>query len=526
MLDFRILGPLEVADDDRPVRLGGPKQRATLAILLLNANRVVSIERLADDLYAGAAPATAVAQVQRQISELRKALGAADSVVTQAPGYVLPLSPGQFDLSRFEAKTEAAARSLAGGEPQRAGELFREALAFWRGAPLADFTYELFAGIAIARLEEIRLAAVEQRIEADLALGRHVALIAELEQFVREHPLRETLRAELMLAYYRAGRQVDALQVYRSTRELLVNDFGIEPTPALQQLERSILTHDPSLHLVSSSAATMSSGSSILLLASGNAALDALMTLGEPLAGLPERELIVARLVRDEALLEATGAALRARRTASPVPMRTAAFTTNDVASDAARLAATYDVHLVLVDASAGVDAFSEEIADLFDRSPATVGVLHGTPPPLGSASEIFVPFGGSEHDWAALEVSALLCLGTGARLRLVGTHADPASGRRDASRLLADATLAVQKVVGIDAEPLLAEADGAALAAAVRPATLVVTGVAPRWRDEDVSSTRRALLTAHRAVLLIHRGPRPSGLAPRESRTRFSWSL
>ncbi len=526
MLDFRILGPLEVADDGRPVRLGGPKQRATLAILLLNANRVVSIERLADDLYAGAAPATAVAQVQRQISELRKALGSADSVVTQAPGYVLPLSPGQLDLSRFEAQAEAAARSLANGEPERASDLFREALASWRGAPLADFTYELFAGIAIARLEEIRLAALEQRIEADLALGRHVALIAELEQFVREHPLRETLRAELMLAYYRAGRQVDALQVYRSTRALLASDFGIEPTPALQKLEHSILTQDPALDLVATTTAVTSTGSSILLVPSEDAALDALMSLGEPLAGLPERELIVARLVNDEALLEAAGAELRALRSASPVPTRTAAFTTKDVASDAARLVAAYDVQLVLVDAGAGDDALSEVIADLFERSPATVGVLQGTPPPLGAGSEIFVPFGGSEHDWAALEVSALLCLATGARLRLVGTRADPASGRRDASRLLADAALAVQKVVGVDAESLLAEADGAALTAAVRPATLVVTGVAARSREEGVSSTRRALLTADRPLLLVHRGPRPSGLAPGESRTRFSWSL
>ncbi len=528
MLDFRILGPLEVADDDRPVRLGGPKQRATLAILLLNANRVVSVERLADDLYAGAAPVTAVAQVQRQISELRRALGSADSVMTQAPGYLLPVSPEQLDLSRFEARAEAGSRALARGEAQHASDLCRQALASWRGAPLADFTYETFAGIAIGRLEEIRLATLEQRIEADLALGRHVALVAELEQLVREHPLRETLRAELMLAYYRAGRQVDALQAYRSIRELLVSDFGIEPTVRLRQLERSILTQDPALDIASNAPMAADAGSSVLLVPSCEPALDALMTIGEPLASLPDRELILALLVGDAALLEKSAELLRARRAAAPVPTRSAAFTTDDRAADAVRLAVAYDVQLVLVDADvrAGANGFPEAVASLFERSQADVGALYGTPPPLDSASKIYVPFGGGEHDWAALEVSASICLATGARLRLVGTKADPATGRRDSSRLLADASLAVQKVVGVDAEPLLVDADEAELAAAIQPADLVVIGVSPRWRQRGMGSACTSLLAAHEAVLLVHRGPRPSGLAPLESRTRFSWSL
>ena len=169
MLQFCVLGPLEVAGDGGPLRLGGPRQRATLAILLLNANRVVPVERLADDLYAGAPPVTAVTQVQRQISELRKALGSESSIETRAPGYVLQLAPEQLDLTRFEQQTQAASSALGRGQSELAAEYFRGALALWRGTPLADLAYEPFAAAAIGRLEEIRLAALEQRIEADLS---------------------------------------------------------------------------------------------------------------------------------------------------------------------------------------------------------------------------------------------------------------------------------------------------------------------------------------------------------------------
>jgi DNA-binding SARP family transcriptional activator len=203
VLEFRILGPLEVVGEHGPVRLGGPKQRATLAILLLNVNRVVSVDRLADDLYSGAAPVTAVTQVQRQISELRKALGAESLIETRSPGYVIRLQPDQLDLHRFERLAEEAAR----GEPRLAVELLREALDLWRGGPLADLAYEPFARTATERLEEIRLAALEQRIEAELALARHAEVIPELEQLVAEHPFRERFRGQLMLALYRSGRQ-------------------------------------------------------------------------------------------------------------------------------------------------------------------------------------------------------------------------------------------------------------------------------------------------------------------------------
>ncbi len=302
VLEFRILGPLEVVGDEGPIRLGGPKQRATLAILLLNVNRVVSVERLADDLYAGAAPVTAVTQVQRQISELRKVLGDASGIETRAPGYVIRLAPDQLDLKRFERRTQEANQALAEGDARAAAGLLADALELWHGAPLADLVYEPFAQISIERLEEIRLAALEQRIDAELALGGHAQLIGELEELVAEHPLRERLRGQLMLALYRSGRQADALDVYRATRTTLVEEFGIEPTPRLHKLERAILRQDPSLDVERATpAATRSSKPqhrAVLVLPSAEDWLDGLLAIAEPLARVLTREVIVARLAR------------------------------------------------------------------------------------------------------------------------------------------------------------------------------------------------------------------------------------
>jgi DNA-binding SARP family transcriptional activator/nucleotide-binding universal stress UspA family protein len=531
MLDFRILGPLEVVTEDGPVRLGGPKQRATLAILLLNANRVVSVDRLADDLYTGAAPVTAVTQVQRQISELRKLLGPAHTVETRAPGYVLRLAPEQLDLQRFESLTAEATRSLDAGEPEEAADLVREALALWRGPALADVAYESFAQPAIERLEEIRLAALEQRIDADLALGRHAELVGELEQLLAEHPLQERFSAQLMLALYRAGRQSEALGVYRGTRSRLVELLGLEPTPALQELERAILAHDPSLAVVRPAAELGGAppGRTVLVVASALKQLDALLSLAEPLALLPGRELIVARLLGDERDLEREAAAVNARRTSLRAQARTAVFTTLDPAGDTVRLANINDAGVVLVDGPLGLDAdrLPDELCTIFERSAADVGVLAAQPDEHESGAGVFVPFGGGEHDWAALELGAWFASASGTPLRLVGTKADPPSGRRDASRLLADAAIAAQRVVGVDTRPVLAKPTEDALIAAVEDATLVVAGVSPRWRREGIGNARRALVRRARPpVLLVHRGPRPSGLAPREGRTRFSWTL
>jgi DNA-binding SARP family transcriptional activator len=340
MLDFRILGPLEVVTEAGPARLGGPKQRGTLAILLLNANRVVSVDRLADDLYAGAAPVTAVTQVQRQISDPRKLLGTAQTLETRAPGYVLRLTSEQLELQRFERLTAEATRLLDAGEPQRAADLLREALALWRGPALADVAYESFAQPAIERLEEIRLAALEQRIDADLALGRHSELVGELEQLVGEYPLQERLCAQLMLALYRAGRQSEALDVYRGTRKQLVELLGLEPTPALQQLEQAILTHDASLPAVQVAPDLGSGalGGAVLVVASASDRLDALLSVAEPLALSPRRGLIVARLLEEERDLEQEATAANTRCASLGAEARTAVFTTLDPVGDILRL--------------------------------------------------------------------------------------------------------------------------------------------------------------------------------------------
>jgi DNA-binding SARP family transcriptional activator len=534
VLQFRILGPLEVAGDGGPLRLGGPRQRATLAILLLNANRVVPVERLADDLYAGAPPVTAVTQVQRQISELRKALGSEAFIETRAPGYVLRVAPEQLDLMRFEQRAAAAGDALGRDEPEAALRLLRDALALWRGPPLADVADEPFAWPAIERLEEIRMAADGQRIEAELALGRHAELVGELEELVFEHPLHERFRGQLMLALYRSGRQAEALDVYRRTRQALVEEFGIEPTPVLQKLERAILTQDPSLDPGPPTTARADPSAepvrTVLVLSSDEDQLDGLLAIAEPLAKLPGRELIIARLVEDETDLEGAASTLNARRSSLVIRARTAAFTTFEPARDVVRLGTMYDVVLTLLDAPPGLDAdgLPAELATILERSPADVGIVSGTPA-LGHGAGMFVPFGGGEHDWAALELGAWLASAAGAPLRLVGTNADPHSGggRRDASRLLADASLAVQRVVGVDTEPLLAEPTEEALTAAVEPATLVVVGISPRWKREGIGAARRALVQGARCpILLVHRGPRPGGLAPRESRTRFTWSI
>jgi DNA-binding SARP family transcriptional activator len=243
MREFRILGPLEVADGEEVLPLTGQKQRALLALLLLDANRVVSTDRLVDALWGEQPPRTAATSLQNFVSQLRKLLGS-DVLVTKPPGYQLRISPRQLDLDRFvqlveEARAEDSAVERA--------EKLRRALAIWRGPPLADLGFEAFAQQEIGRLEELRLAALEDRVDAELEGGGHSDLVGELEAFADEHPLRERLRGQLMLALYRSGRQAEALQIYHDTRRVLVDELGIEPSPTLQQLHGAILRQDPGL---------------------------------------------------------------------------------------------------------------------------------------------------------------------------------------------------------------------------------------------------------------------------------------
>jgi DNA-binding SARP family transcriptional activator len=239
LVDFAILGPLEARDGGEPIALGGPKQRALLTILLLEAGRVVSLDRLVDSLWAGKAPATATASLQNFVAQLRKALGP-EVIETRPPGYLVRLEPEQLDVARMRRLVDEARAN----EPVRRAELLDQALALWRGEALAEFRYEAFAQEEIARLEEFHLALLEERAEAKLAIGAHGDLVTELEALVRKHPLRERLRAQLMLALYRSGRQAQALEVYREGRELLVEELGLEPSPLLRGVHASILRQE------------------------------------------------------------------------------------------------------------------------------------------------------------------------------------------------------------------------------------------------------------------------------------------
>ena len=246
MIEFRILGPLEAQHQGRLVPLGGTRQRAVLAILLLHRGEVVSMDRLVDELWGERPPDTATKTVQVYVSRLRKELGQ-DVVVTRGGGYLLGAGADQVDAERFEQLTAEGRDALERGEAERARDLLRQAIALWRGPPLGDLAYEPFAQSAVARLEELRMVALEHRIEADLELGEHAPLIPELETLVREHPARERLRAQLILALYRSGRQTDALASYRDARRALVDELGVEPGRELQELERAILAQDPKL---------------------------------------------------------------------------------------------------------------------------------------------------------------------------------------------------------------------------------------------------------------------------------------
>jgi predicted ATPase/DNA-binding SARP family transcriptional activator len=249
---YTLLGPLSVSRDGEPTAIGGQKRRALLAALLLEPNRVVSGDRLIDALWGEAPPDTARNTIQVYVSQLRKLLpdGALE---TAPPGYRLVVDPETVDLYRFARLCEDGRTALAAGDAAGAAETLRAALDLWLGAPLADLPSEPFAHAEIARLEELRLAALEDRIDADLALARHDQLVPELERLVLEEPLRERPRAQLMLALYRAGRQADALAVYQRARKTLVDELGIEPGESLRKLERAILAQDPSLSLAPAS---------------------------------------------------------------------------------------------------------------------------------------------------------------------------------------------------------------------------------------------------------------------------------
>jgi DNA-binding SARP family transcriptional activator len=241
-VDFRLLGPLEVIDGGLTVPIGGPRQRTLLALLLLRRGEPVPSEQLIAELWGQHPPRTALTALQNHIARLRRSLGDA-RLVTRASGYAIALEPDELDLERFEGFVE---RSRV-ADPATRSALLVDALALWRGAPLGGLSDVAIIAAERSRLEELRLAALEGRIDADLELGREARLVVELSSLAVRHPRREGLSRRLMLALYRSGRQAEALDVYAETRRILAHELGLEPSESLRALHRAMLRHDPAL---------------------------------------------------------------------------------------------------------------------------------------------------------------------------------------------------------------------------------------------------------------------------------------
>jgi DNA-binding SARP family transcriptional activator len=501
MIDFRLLGPLEASADGAPLALPAGKPRALLARLVLDAGHVVAVETLVESLWERP-PASAYKVLQVYVSQLRKALGSA-AIETRRPGYRLGIGRDDSDLGRFEALAEAA---RAADDPARRSDLLGRALSLWRGPALAEFRDEPFARAAGRRLAELRLATLEQRIEADLDLGRHELLVGELEALVEEEPLREQPRRQLMLALYRAGRQAEALGHYRDARRVLVDELGIDPSPRLQELERAILRHDAALH----EEEDRSRHARGCVICSGSH----LVELVAPLCA-DGRELLVVEIAADAGDLSERAARLERLRRSMPVQgieVRIACFTSAAPGDDLARLAAEQQAELVVV---------GEHEAGGTLVAGAACDVALAPRPDLRFEPDgaVLVPFGGGREEWAALEVGAWLARAHGLPLRLLGTEG--AKGGRDASRMLANASLALQRFAGTAAEPAIVPRGPDGILAE-RGALLVASLPA-----DGLDGTRRTLVERSSVPLLFVRGGlRPGGLAPERTLTRFSWSL
>jgi hypothetical protein len=336
-----------------------------------------------------------------------------------------------------------------------------------------------------------------------------------------------------MTALYRSGRQAEALDAYQSARRALVDELGIEPSAELQELERAILRHDPALTAESRAPAQVRERAerSILIAIGDEARLDALLSVAEPLSRQPPRVIVLAKLVSEPTGLQPAVAWLEQRRSelsARGAVARTASFTSTAPGEDVARLAAELDVDLLLSDAPDGLlgdGVADEQLTAVLEQTPCDVALVVARD--ALRQGPVLVPFGGAEHDWAAVELGAWLARAAGAPLRLAGAAAVPEQGKRDASRLLSHGALAVQRVLGISAEPLLTPPGEEGMLEASRDAGLLVVGLSTRWHRDGLGAARlRLARDATPQVLLVRRGLRPGGLAPPAALTTFTWSI
>ena len=501
-----ILGPLEASVAGRGVDLGGPQQRALLAVLAVRVGASVPVDAIVDALWPHDPPATAGKIIQTYVSRLRRELGEG-AIARRGSSYSLQAA---VDVQAFE-------------ELASSGRL-ADALGLWRGPALADLAH--FPGLRTEaeRLEELRLRVLEERIDLDISADRHRDVVAELHSIVAAHPLRERLRYLLMLALYRSGRQAEALDVYREARRLLVDELGIEPGERLQELEAAILRHEPALDIAERDGHARPGV--ILVWRYGEAPLGDALAIAEHL--VDGRELIVADLVLrggDVATATAQLERVRVELVRRGLAARAVCFTSNDPGADAARLARDQDVLLALVPCPASLlddGIVPSEIATALEEAPCDVALVAGRERPL--VGTVVVPFGAAEYDWAAVELGAWVAEATGSPLRLVGSESN-AHGK-DASRTLATASLLLQRHLGIATQPALAEPGPAGMVTAVADAALAVVGMPESCGREGIGAARLSLLRdAAPAVALVRRGERPGGLAPPGAVTRFTWS-
>jgi DNA-binding SARP family transcriptional activator len=537
-VEYRLLGPLEVVAGGRSVPLGGRVQRAVLSALLLHANEAVPLDRLVDAVWGTAPPPSAAHAVSVYVSRLRKQLGI-DAIGRTAGGYVLRVAPGRLDLERFEELVGQARRELAGGDAERACELFDAALALWRGRPFAASRLEDFAHSHVARIEELRLAAIAARAEARLTVGRTDEVVPELEALTLEHPHDERLAGLLMLALYRAGRQADALACYQATRSRLSVELGIDPSQSLQELERKILAQDASLSLEPAETEPVRS---VVVLPDRLDRLGALAELAGPFGRSRNPHEVILTWIEppgpaaevSRALAEASAvlARLRAELVEGGARARVAAFTAAERGADVLRLALRPEVDLLVLggDLSDLEDGrFGPDLDRALAAAPCDVALWfeRDDPAPVADDGPILVPFGALEHDWAALELAGWLASTTGRPLVLLGAAAGSNGDQRDASRMLADAGLLIQRASGVVPEPRLVEPGRAGLLETIGEGCLVVSGVSDRWSVEGLGATRLELARSARSpVLFVRHGQRPSGLSPPDRLTLYRWSM
>jgi len=517
-LDIRLLGPVEVLRSGRGIDLPGQSPRCVLASLALSAGTTVSVDRLADALWLDAPPRTSLTQIQAQVATLRRLLdpdhpagSPGELLVTRAPGYRLEVALDTIDVFRFEAALREGRDLLAANRPEDAIRRLQQALALWRGPALADLPGEQL-GRDSARLEDLRLAALELRVGAELDLGMHAQVVEELTALCAENPFRESLREKLMLALYAAGRQAEALAVFRSARDALVGQLGIEPSERLRDLERAILRHDPKLLRESRD---REPSSRRVLVCGRPEELRDLARLAAPFA---LDELIVVGVSVEPELAATPVAASDAFGQGRGVSARYAAFRTRHLERDLARLAKEQEVELLVVSLPpAGVLP-----QNLLEACPADVALVQATAAEAPEA--LRVPFSGSTHDWAALALAGRYAAVRSVPIELVGVDAGAAG---DASRILANAAIALQRTVGVDAAARLIPAGARALAAVATADAMVVCGLSDGYRRNGLGPARHALAEAALGdVVFVCAGLRPGTLAPADSGTRFTWSL